>query len=313
MRLFPSSNIAEPVWKGGGIAISPTFPLPVQCAGDADLYLNTAPVQIETPKMSFMVVADSTERQYLPQSLHPMCEFASGVEELTGADFIITVSQVPPQNDVAILTHAKTGMCVQRKTVPDFAASFQNDDNRLWLQLRRMRGVTDEPWLLLEGDLKGTREDRAVIDGRETELNYYAVVGAISSFQLCGGYVAWLNRDTQIQHWIEIEHGKLSERFEGDGEWRAKRVMRPVQKELYLVPDVQRTLTTFPGIGGEKAESIYNAAIRLNAEVPDGAKEPTLMDCLLALQYSKIPGISTGIRNKVMKFVGWEDNNGEAG
>ncbi len=249
------------------------------------------------------ILADTTEERFLHQSVKDLCrEFVSGLEDITGCDFIITTLDIPTSNEALIKRHARTGLCVQRKELGDFLQSFKPDDNRLWTQLIRMREVSDIPWLLLIGDLKCTREGKAIVDGRDTGFQYMAMVAAMDYWQLRGGYGSWISRDTLMADWCRTWYNRLVKR-DKHGSWGSHMVARPTPQGLYEVSDVERALSTFPLLGLERASSVYEVAKKLN-----GNLSPSLQDCIIVIQDEKVQGIGPIIRSRVLKFFGWEDD-----
>jgi len=248
-----------------------------------------------------LILADTTEERFLPDSVKSSCQFVSGLEDLTGADFILSPLPIPYKTEDLLLRHARLGLCVQRKDIGDFAASIRSDDNRLWSQLLRLKEITNFPWLLIIGDLKCTKEGKAVIDGRDTEVNYYSIISAMSFWQLRRGYMTWLSRDGNLEEWCRIWYERLaSVNRRGTNGWGEFGFSRPVAQGLYEASQIERTLGTFPGLGTEKAHAIYNFA----KEKCEG--EPTLMDVMLTIQDDKVEGVGKKSRDKIMRYIGWE-------
>ena len=250
--------------------------------------------------MPQFILCDPTEERHLPQSLKDYIrEYVSGLEELTGSDFIITPLALPAKTDAMIRKHAESGLCIQRKDVGDLLASIQ--DNRMWGQLDRMKQVTPTPFMFLTGDLKCDRNSNAVVDGRDTQMNYYAVQMALFRWQMCGGYILNPSRDTVMADMCRVLHSSIVERMD-EGGWPDKSYSRPVPQMLYEVPSVQRTLLTFPGLGSDRAEAVYQFAL-------GKVDKPTLMDCMIVLQDEKIEGIGKVTQKRVLDFIGWQDVN----
>ena len=250
--------------------------------------------------MPKFILADTTEERHLHQSIRDVSTFVSGLEELTGADFILTPLSIPVTNEALIKRHAKAGLCVQRKEVLDLAASIT--DSRLWGQLDRMLQVTDIPMLLLIGSMFGNGTNKLVTEKRETEFNYFSVRRNVMRWQLCGGYYDEINRDTQMLDWCRLWLDDLKKRNDNDGKFWPKKYVRPVPQTLYEIPNVQRTLLTLPGIGSDKAEAIYST-------VQDKyGRPPSLIECFILIDDEKVSGIGPKIRKQVLDFVGWQDN-----
>ena len=244
------------------------------------------------------ILADPSEERHLHSSVRELCEFVTGVEEITGADFIISPLSIPFV-PALIRRHARAGLCVQRKEVSDLVASIS--DGRLWSQLLRLLEMGDLIYLLIIGDIKCDKEGNAVVDGRDTQMKYQAIVSTIERWQLRGGYVTWLSRETLIAHWSTMWRNALVDRENNEGRFPDKVVRKPLQL-LYPIPKVQEALMGLPGIGEDKAKAIYSLAL---TRVP----KPTLMDCYYILADEKVDGIGKTIRDRCMSFIGWQDVN----
>ena len=253
-----------------------------------------------------LILVDTTEERFVPDNLKEYCRFVSGLEDLTGADFIITPLTIPSSNESLLRRHAEEGICVQRKTIGDFVQSLR--DERIWFQLERMHKVTSRPYLLIIGDLKCNRDGKAIIDGRESDWEYSNIIAAEDWWEIRGGYgPRWLSREGLIYSWCYMWATRLENRNREDG-WGKKVISRPIQQGIYEAPALQRTLLTFPGLGSEKAEAVYNRTVERCGDVP-----PTLTDVLLVLQEDKIPGIGKGIKEKLLRYVGWQPEDEQVG
>jgi hypothetical protein len=255
--------------------------------------------------MDKFILADVTEGRYLPAPLQELCYFIAGIEEMTGADFIISPLDIPHKSEALIRRHASMGLCVQRKDIGDFAASLRPEDNRLWNQLLRMRQICQMPWLLIIGDLKCDKEGHAVIDGRNTDWNYTSLLGAMDWWQRRGGFMSWISRDSLMVDWCHLQYNVLVEREKAGGEWQEHGVVRPIPQTLYSIPDVQRTLLTFPGIGSDRAEAIYKKAVE------KVASKPTLMDVMIVIQDEEVEGVGKVTREKALRHIGWANIENE--
>lgn len=251
-----------------------------------------------------LILADITEERHLPPSLKEHCKFVPGLEDLTGADFVISPLSIPFGNESLLLRHAKKGLCVQRKNIGDFVQSFTDEDNRLWFQLSRLHKVTKMPWLLLVGDLKCDRDGHAVIDGRESGWEYQKIISALEWWEVRGGYYTWLSRESLIAGWCKNWHGRMTNRDE-EGKWGTKFISRPVGQTLYELPAVSRTLMTLPGMGEERAAAVHDRAQKKIEELGD-KRLPTLMDCFMVIQDEKVEGVGEKTRERVLKYIGWE-------
>lgn len=260
--------------------------------------------------MTQFILADPTEERHLHPSITELVrEYMPGLENMTGADFIITPLSLPVKSDAMLLRHARDGLCVQRKDINDFITSFFQTDNRLPNQLLKMCQVTEIPWLLIVGDLKCDREGMSVADGRTREIRYDSVIAAMDSWQLrgndhCSGRLSWILSDRQMASWCIDWYNRLVKVQEretaGLDRWGDYPVFRPAPQTLYKIPDVQRTLMTLPGLGLERAQLVYD-------EAKKKVESPTLMDCLVVISDHPVVGVGKKTRESILQFVGWND------
>jgi len=260
--------------------------------------------------MTKFILADPTEERHLhPSILELVREYVTGLEDMTGADLIITPLSLPTKSDAMLKRHAREGLCVQRKDINDFITSFFQTDNRLPNQLLRMCQVTEIPWLLIVGDLKCDKEGMSVADGRTREIRYDSVIAAMDSWQLrgsdrCSGRLSWILSDRQMASWCMDWYNRLVKVQErkamGYDGWGDYPVFRPAPQTLYKIPDVQRTLMTFPGLGFERAQLVYDEARKKS-------ENPTLMDCLVIISDHSVVGVGKKTRKSILEFVGWND------
>ena len=252
-----------------------------------------------------MIIADPSEKRHLPEM---GCVFLDGVEAETGADFIVSPSKIPPTPST-LRVHIHKGISVQRKDVGDLVSSLQDRDSRLWRQLIRLRQTCAYPLLLIIGDIKakngntqtGEQEFYVVVDGRETHMPYFAVMGAIASWQEHGGYVEWISRDTLLPRWCQWKYNRLLAKEKAGG-WRPTLIARQPVKPLELLSAVETTLLTFPGVGAERAKAIYEFTSRY---IPN----PTVTDCMRIVREHKIPDVGKETRAKILKYFGWTNGD----
>lgn len=158
-----------------------------------------------------MIFLDPTEagnHSRLPASFISNCKIIAGLEELTGADMLVTREDVVVESVTTTLarmklkTHLRDGLLIQRKSGRDLTASL----DKLPEIFLRMSQHNDRPILLFCGSLeKQARGDKAVIDGHDTGYYYNAVLGAIFSWQyLWGGSFFQIKNDEEIARWLNI-------------------------------------------------------------------------------------------------------------
>lgn len=136
---------------------------------------------------------------------------------------------------------------VQRKSGGDLIGSIPDLSRKLLL----MQDWTDRVWLLITGKFESSPSGKVVVNGRQTEFDYNAMLGAIDAWQERGGYVAWVERDSLVINWLRLVE-KREQKRSGD---KAILFRKPVQQ--LVGPDDKdawvATLMSFPGIGPELA------------------------------------------------------------
>lgn len=250
------------------------------------------------------VIADPTEARNLPKDLLEVTTFHAGLEALCGADFVVSPSKLPV-NASTIRIHINKGVSVQRKAAPDFIASFQSNDTRLWRQLVRLRLVCPQPWLLIVGHIGSRLEDRedskspryASVDGKATTVLSSAVTGAKRYWQLRGGYYDDIPTEDLLLSWCQSWYEKLC-KVEKQGGWGTTLIKREVAQPLELLSAIETSLCTLPGLGSERAHSLYLETLKY-------IDKPNFLDCVRILRDNKVEGIGTKTRESVLKFVGF--------
>lgn len=274
--------------------------------------------------MTSFIISDPTNRNHLPADIIPLCEFVNGLESLSGADILITASKVPA-TETTLRVHCNKGISVQIKHVGDLVSSLQSNDGRLFRQLVRLKTECAYPMLLIIGDLKAKRiidehgeiKNVAVVDGRESGINYFAVIGAIEAWQRRGGFVSWISRDTLMLDWCILQLNNLKKRDE-TGQWETlylkHKSPEPLPPEtipiefgnprsvqgIEMMTRIETAMCSIPGLGPERVRAVYKEARKY-------FDNPNLLDCLRIIQDKKIDGIGKDTRGKVMKFIGWSD------
>jgi len=204
--------------------------------------------------------ARSTSR--LPDSVITAGVALPGLEQYTGADLLISPLTAPVLTSVTDSTpsqmmlrkHTEVGLLVQRKSGMDALASIPDYSNILVKMLPWCETVP--PWLVIIGEYKQGKDDCIIIEGRQMQWRYNALHGALENWQIHGGGISWLARDSQLGAWV--------------ARWNDKVVALAAQPELVLSPRKPSqvlvaapeerawviTLATFPDIGLELANRI---------------------------------------------------------
>lgn len=247
------------------------------------------------------IVIDPTERR--EGSLLPLdikAEIFPGLEALTGADLMLCNASFPTTTETLILKHIEQGaLLIQRKSGMDLVNSL---GLRMADSLARMRSTKarqSQCILLIIGILTCDAAGRAVMDGRETSANYWAVQGAVSKWHDRGGVVEILSRAGLLQGYLESKTRHLEE-------YRVTPVKQyfPEPQSMHqsdnplqlpqLVTDGRVTLASLPGIGAGRANQIWDAC---NQNLSEAL-------CRLTTEGAKIPGVGDVTLEKIREYMG---------
>lgn len=134
-------------------------------------------------------------------------------------------------------------LCIERKTTDDFLASLRDD--RLWLQLARMRKLTPWCYLVMCGALHPGPAGLTYSNDRSTGWNWSSVAGAFLTVQECGVAVVWCAGDPDYEAAVL----RLAHRDRGPLRVRPAR-------DLLVLTEAEQILTSLPGIGPERAKAL---------------------------------------------------------
>lgn len=182
----------------------------------------------------------------------------NGLERETKADLLISPLSEPKLKSVtsskrsrlALKKHCEAGILVQRKSGSDLLSSIPD----LPFILDRMKAWCPRPFLLATGSFAPTAKGKAKCNGRTFKWDYNSLMGAVESWQISGGYVRFLHRDSDIVNWIG-RMKKMLEAIQSDDPLVVSRPMRRTisynSKEAY-----KELLMRLPGIGKVRAELV---------------------------------------------------------
>jgi len=250
-----------------------------------------------------MIYYDPSEDSFksrLPQEVRRRGRALKDLERVTGADLLLTSSEeqmtlaplctVPGRLALRRLT--ERGLLVQRKSGLDLIQSIPRLDDIL----ARMLEWTEQPWLLVTGQIECSEAGFVVLDGRQTNFSHNALQGALVAWQLRGGYLSVLSQDRLITSWIMLWLDRLEDRRD------EKIVSRPVQQLTKSQYPWTQTLATFPGVGPILAEELAQYA---------GSLKSALF-ALSSPNFALMPGRPKGFGKKTIdacrEWLGLEEN-----
>lgn len=221
-----------------------------------------------------MIFVDPTEERHIKLDELDNAVISPHLEELTGADLMVSLQGFPATTEALIRDHVRHGAyLIQRKYRHDIAASV---GERLNLSLARMRdtGARQAQCVLLcIGVVTCTLSGHASIDGNTTQHQYWPVWSARKKWCDRGG-VAWpsLSRQGLLAPCLQAVEKHMRE-YERSGEKYIVPALDfppddPLPDDpLQLVRPVldgRRVLAAFEGIGPVRANQLYGAIAEWN-------------------------------------------------
>lgn len=222
------------------------------------------------------------------------------LEHYTGADLMLSPVDFPATTETLMRRHIEQGaILVQRKSGLDLTASIGERMGHSLTRMRAMGARQSQCLLLFIGVLTCNREDKAVVDGRDTFASFWSVQGAISKWHDRGGVFESLSRASLMADWCRMKLRHLKEYAEEPIHqvWPAKPDLTSTDNPLQLpqaINDGRVTLATLPGLGPARVQAIWDYL------QPDTTLATAL--CLLSNPESHIKDID-GIGPKTIQNV----------
>lgn len=228
------------------------------------------------------------------------------LEETSGADMLITSATFPCTTTTLLRRHLDcNAILVQRKSGNDFINSL---GSRLSESIARMVTITSNSnqRILLYTGVFSEENGKLVLNGRVTHASYMSFIKSVDWFHHRGGKSVNLANDDLILQWImsiekdlEVIANKLQTDVYPTHDY-------PPDEGMFQVPvevrDWRVTLATFPGIGPEKCNVLFN-------HLREKYGKPVSL--LVALHYvmqneNKVHGWGKVARQSVMHWLGIE-------
>lgn len=221
-----------------------------------------------------MLVLDPSEvrantRLYTTGLEYTLCD---GLEEMTGADFLVSAMKAPCNSEGLIRLHLKHGaILVQRKHGRDLVGSLEK---RMKLSLAKMRAFganKHQCVLLVIGLMTCDKNGKCLIDGRATKRNYWAVYGGLMSWFKYGGVVdPPLSRATLFPEWVHHREVNLHDTYFNkvnewivppDGYFEYPVMEDPFsdapEQKLIAINDWRQAASCCPGWGYGRVSALY--------------------------------------------------------
>lgn len=258
-----------------------------------------------------MIAVDSSE----PERVLPGHLVSSALEELTGADILISPLDIPFAPGL-LQEHIKAGaILVQRKQGMDLVASI---GERLASSQARMLSLGVRPFqccLLFVGSL-GFKQDgwTASMNGLDVPLkgeSYTILLGVFSKWILRGGVVETIARPAALDKWVSMKEAQLKD-LRANPVHEVYKSPPPLLEvspdpfqELRLVKDWRVTLASLPSLGQKRIDALLATMKEAEAEI-------SLISALLWLldpeKVARVPGLPHNTSSKVRAYFGLDED-----
>jgi len=251
-----------------------------------------------------MLYVDPTElrdQSRLPKDVVEVAKPLPHLEDLTGADMLITIRDYPATSEALLRSHCESGTLVQFKRRSDFMSSIITED-RLWREIYKMRLWCSRPWLVITGvpfDIRGSAVIGEISNRRmmpndmasckltgHKGLSYAAVDGAFDAWQYYGGYSKYIPDDSFLLSWINRQTTLLKAIDSGDV---SELPPRSVQRELIDSTQIAWLAALFDGVGRKTALVIFET---LHEKLGRIATLYEAIGYVLSYMAVEIPGIT---------------------
>lgn len=252
--------------------------------------------------MIFLDTSETRSTSTMPEI--PNAQLVDNLEELTGADLMVSPFDAPAVSEPLIRAHLSKGaQLVQVKRGRDLASSV---GERLNFSLAKMQAIgakQSQCVLLFTGIMTCDTQGQAIINKQNTGKQFMHVQSAMEGWNDRGGVVTFLHRASLIPEWCRMRSRRLK-KYIGEPERISYPLAPTIQEEGFLqivspVKDARKTLVTLPGIGQEKANLLWGEL-------------GSFTDILIWLTYpavetTSIPGIAQGTKDKIREYIGIND------
>lgn len=252
-------------------------------------------------------------------------EASPDLEELCGADFMITPLQMPARTSALIQKHLDAGaLLVQRKSGGDLVSSVGPRLNNSLARMQTFNVRNCQCVLLFCGTLDLDEDGFAIVNGIKEPYKYWSVQSAMDKWTDRGGVVKQLVSDNLIPYWVERKEHHLREfrHFPVKRVWKIRNLPGEVEESdpiQELVPISNKLgkpgywrpmLVQIPGLGPTRVNAIYQYMRKAYGKKNMAGGMDTPLQALALLTGPvglKIDGIGKGIHMNVRRWLGLED------
>jgi len=227
------------------------------------------------------------------------------LEELTGADIMLSPLNLPVTTDKIIQIHLNNNaILVQRKGGMDLKASMGERMNDSLSKMRSYSIKSPQCVLLFIGVMSINSDGYATINTQDTQTPFFNIQSAVSKWHDRGGVVEYIPRESLLKEWCDMKLKHLEEYKEHPekqyiasppavGTWD------DILQKVHVVKDGRQLLACLPGIGNKIANLLWDEF--------DGNLITAL--CWLTTENSekKIAGIGEKTKQNVKEYFGMDE------
>jgi len=260
----------------------------------------------------------------MPKIKNLPVKISNRLEELTGADFIISPLEIPTATRKLIQKHIDAGaLLVQRKTGSDLASSVGTRMNDSLMRMREYNIRNCQCVLLFVGTLDINADGYAIINGYKERIKYWSLQSAFDKWTDRGGVVKFILADNMVGEWLirKEKHVVEFKEFPVKRVWQIREMpaevdetdpiqeMVPVSNKVGHFGYWRPMMVQIPGLGPTRVNALYRAM----KEYYGGKGIKDWDNPLFAISFITGPlavgvdGIGKGIHKKVRTWFGLED------
>jgi hypothetical protein len=142
----------------------------------------------------------------------PEAVIVENLEEITGADIMLSCSEIPVTTKALIKLHVEQGaILVQRKHGHDLSSSVGERLNMSLAKMQSIGATYPQCRLLFVGFMSVDKQGIATINKRETGMQFFHLQGAISKWIDRGGVYESLPKGSLLHDWCRMKLRHLKE------------------------------------------------------------------------------------------------------
>lgn len=249
--------------------------------------------------MIFLDESETRSNTTMPEI--PSAQVVPWLEEMTGADLMVSPLDAPAVSEALIKTHLQQGaQLVQVKRGHDLVSSL---GDRLNMSLAKMHSIgAKQPQcvLLWTGIMTCTAQGQATLNKQNTGMTYMAIQAGIEGWNDRGGVSTNLPRNSLIPDWCNMRVKRLK-KYKENAHVIAWPPVPTLYEEAELqiiqpVKDARKTLVTLPNLGEERVNTLW-------AEFDGRAADIIIYLTMPLSKDTRIKGIGQGTIDKIREYL----------